>query len=212
MAVINGRVLKTRLANPGDKALLPDALGHPHPARLNTELRLDGFREEFQLSDELADIMIRSLRIDLFEDIIRKHPKLAVTAASTLETTWRNLEREGIKVDDVPEEQVLLLFDRLAEEKFAKEAIEDLLTWLAQHPIQSVDTAIQDLGLGVISKEELKSVIERIVKTNAAMVAERGDRAIGPLMGLVMKEVRGRADGKLVSELLQSAIQTQQKT
>jgi glutamyl-tRNA(Gln) amidotransferase subunit E len=176
------------------------------------EEKLQKFREEYQLSDELADIMIRSLRIDLFEDIIQKHPKLAVTAASTLETNWRNLEREGIKVDDIPEKQVLLLFDRLAEEKFAKEAIEDLLTWLAQHPTQSVDKAIQDLGLGVISKDELKSIIERIVETNSAMVAERGDRAIGPLMGLVMKEVRGRADGKLVSELLRSAVKARQQS
>jgi glutamyl-tRNA(Gln) amidotransferase subunit E len=176
------------------------------------EEKLQKFHEEYHLSDELANIMIRSLRIDLFEDIIKKHPKLAVTAASTLETSWRNLEREEINVDDIPEEQVLLLFDRLAEEKFAKEAIEDLLTWLAQHPTQTVDKAIQDLGLGVISKDDLKSIIERIVKANTVMVAERGDRAIGPLMGLVMKEVRGRADGKLVSELLRSAVKAQQQS
>jgi len=94
----------------------------------------------------------------------------------------------------------------------AKEAIEDLLTWLAKQPKESVDKAIQDLGLGVISEEELKSVIKRIVEANATMVTERGERAIGPLMGLVMKEVRGRADGKLVSELLRSAVQAHQQS
>lgn len=40
------------------------------------------------------------------------------------------------------------------------------------------------------------------------MIKERGERAIGPLMGLVMKEVRGRADGKIVNDLLRAAIQT----
>jgi glutamyl-tRNA(Gln) amidotransferase subunit E len=170
------------------------------------EEKLQKFREEYQLSDELAGIMIRSLRIDLFEQITKKHPSLAVTAASALETAWRNLEREGITVDDIPEEQILFLFDRLAEEKFAKEAIEELLTWLAQHPEKSIDDAIADLGLGVITRSELKAMIEKIVRANASMIAGRGERAIGPLMGIVMNEVRGRADGKLVNELLQNAV------
>ncbi|MFX1581924.1 MAG: GatB/YqeY domain-containing protein, partial [Promethearchaeota archaeon] len=138
--------------------------------------------------------------------ITNKHPSLAVTAASALETTWRNLEREGLAVDDISEKQILLLFDRLAEEKFAKEAIEELLTWLAKNQEKSVDDAITDLGLGVISRKELKSIIDKIVESNASMVTERGERAIGPLMGMVMKEVRGRADGKLVNKLLQNAV------
>ena len=176
------------------------------------EEKLQKFRDEFHLSDELAAIMIRSLRIDLFEEIIKKHPDLAVTAASTLETTWRNLEREGINVDDIPEEQLLLLFDRLAEEQFAKEAIEALLTWLAQHPQQSVDDAIQDMELGVISQDELEAIITEIVQANATMITERGERALGPLMGMVMKEVRGRADGQLVNQLLRKAVKAQMKS
>ncbi len=176
------------------------------------EEKLQKFREEYHLSDELAGIMIRSLRIDLFEHIITQHPELAVTVAAALESTWRNLEREGVDVEGIPEEQIALLFDRLAADQFAKEAIEELLIWLAQHPEKTVDDAVVDLGLGVISHSELKGIIDQIVKANAAMVAERGERAVGPLMGLVMKEVRGRADGKLVNKLLQDAVKTQMKS
>ncbi|MFX1403639.1 MAG: Glu-tRNA(Gln) amidotransferase subunit GatE [Promethearchaeota archaeon] len=176
------------------------------------EEKLQKFRKEYHMSDELAGIMIRSLRIDLFENIITEYPELAVTVAATLETTWRNLEREGVDVEGIPEKQILLLFNRLAAERFAKEAIEELLTWLAQHPEKTVDDAIAALGLGVISRSELKSIIDQIVKANAAMVAERGERAVGPLMGLVMKEVRGRADGKLVNKLLQDVVKTQMKS
>jgi glutamyl-tRNA(Gln) amidotransferase subunit E len=176
------------------------------------EKKLQKFRDEYHLSDELAGIMIRSLRIDLFEQIVTRHPELAVTVASALETTWRNLEREGVNVEDIPEEQIILLFDRLATEQFAKEAIEELLTYLAQHPEKTVDNAVEDLGLGVISRAEIKGIIDQIVKANATMVAERGERALGPLMGLVMKEVRGRVDGKLVSELLQKAVKAQMKS
>ncbi len=35
---------------------------------------------------------------------------------------------------------------------------------------------------------------------------QKGKAALGPLMGLVMKEVRGSVDGKIVSELLKKGI------
>ncbi len=173
------------------------------------EEKLQKFKKELHLSDELAQIMIRSLRIDLFEQITKNHPQLAVTVAASLETTWRNLEREGVAVDDIPEDQIILIFDKLAENRFAKEAIPDLLTWLAKNPKAAVEDAVQNLGLGAISKEELKAIVDNIMKANSKMISERGERAMGPLMGMVMKEVRGRADGKLVNELLLSAIKRQ---
>ena len=91
--------------------------------------------------------------------------------------------------------------------KQAKEAIPEILTWLASQPNQTVDDAIPALNLGGITREQLAVIIDKIVKENQSMVTERKERAVGPLMGLVMKQVRGRVDGKIVSELLNTAIQ-----
>jgi len=170
------------------------------------EEKLDKFRRVFGLSEELAKAMIGSLRIDLFERIATSHPELAVVAASTLESTWRSLEREGVAVDEVPEEQVILLFDKLAEGAFAKEAIPQLLSWLAEHPRHTVEEAVERLGLGHLSRSQLEAIVEEIVEANRKLVEERRERALGPLMGDVMKRVRGRADGKLVSEILKAYI------
>ncbi|WP_371133314.1 hypothetical protein [Sediminibacterium sp.] len=38
------------------------------------------------------------------------------------------------------------------------------------------------------------------------MVKERGMGAMGPLMGMAMKELKGKADGKLVNKLLRENI------
>ena len=38
------------------------------------------------------------------------------------------------------------------------------------------------------------------------MVKERGPAAMGPLMGMAMKEFKGKADGKLVNKLLKEEI------
>ena len=170
------------------------------------EAKLEKFTAQFQLSDELARSMIGSLRIDLFERIATKHRNLAVVAAATLESTWRSLDREGVQVDDIPEAQIAALFDHLAEGRFAKEAIPDLLTWLAKNPQRPLDEAFQALDLGGFSRDKLAALVEEIVTANHALVVERHELAAGPLMGQVMKQARGRVDGKLVSELLEAAI------
>lgn len=171
------------------------------------EQKLQKFREVFGLSDELAQVMIRSLRIDLFEEIAIKHADVAITAAATLESTWRSLDREGVEVEKIPEDQILIIFDKLVEGRFAKEAIPEILTWLASKPNQTIDGAIKALNLGGLTREELVVIIDDIVEENQSMIRERQKRALGPLMGLVMKQVRGRVDGKVVSELLNMAIQ-----
>ena len=46
-----------------------------------------------------------------------------------------------------------------------------------------------------------------VVAAKADLVRSKGERAIGPLMGLVMKELRGKADGGVVSAILKKEIQ-----
>ena len=40
-----------------------------------------------------------------------------------------------------------------------------------------------------------------------ALVKERGENAVVTIMGIVMKEVRGKASGKIVNDLLRKKIQ-----
>jgi Glu-tRNA(Gln) amidotransferase subunit E-like FAD-binding protein len=45
------------------------------------------------------------------------------------------------------------------------------------------------------------------VAQNQGLVRERGSNAIDPLMGILMARVRGRADGRIVHEILRRAIE-----
>jgi glutamyl-tRNA(Gln) amidotransferase subunit E len=58
----------------------------------------------------------------------------------------------------------------------------------------------------VVTGDELSAIVDRIVADRAEFVRERGMGALGPLMGVVMAEVRGSADGKKVAGLLREAI------
>ena len=56
------------------------------------------------------------------------------------------------------------------------------------------------------SSGDLAEVVEKVIAERLDFVKERGMGAMGPLMGVVMKECGGAADGKQVSALLREAI------
>jgi glutamyl-tRNA(Gln) amidotransferase subunit E len=62
-----------------------------------------------------------------------------------------------------------------------------------------------------MSREELLVIVKKIVEERSDFIAERGNGALGPLMGVVMAEVRGSVDGKLVSEVLRQEISAREK-
>ena len=45
-----------------------------------------------------------------------------------------------------------------------------------------------------------------IVESRIDFVREKGEAAVGGLMGVAMKDLRGKADGKLVKELLTAEV------
>jgi len=64
----------------------------------------------------------------------------------------------------------------------------------------------EELGLKPADSGDLAEVVEKVIAERLDFVKERGMGAMGPLMGIVMKECGGAADGKQVSALLREAI------
>ncbi len=62
------------------------------------------------------------------------------------------------------------------------------------------------MSIEVMGNKELEEIIEKIVNDNIDTVRKDGIRSLRSLMGLVMKEVRGKASGKAVNELLTKRI------
>jgi len=92
-----------------------------------------------------------------------------------------------------------------ARGRFSKEGIPTVLAALATGA-SSVDAAVERAGLSSPPGEDLDGIVDRIVRANALLVQERGDDALSPLMGDVMREVRGKRDGREVAESLRRAI------
>ena len=59
----------------------------------------------------------------------------------------------------------------------------------------------------MLSEEDVANIIKRIVSSNEGLVRERNMGSMGPLMGMAMKELKGKTDGKLVNKLVKEEIE-----
>ena len=109
-------------------------------------------------------------------------------------------------MENVSDEQFKALFHMMAASELAKEAIPDVIGWLAKNEGASVDEAVTRLGLGALGAEELEKIVDEAVRGNQKLIAERGSGAFGALMGIVMGKVRGKAKAEAVSELLKKKL------
>jgi aspartyl-tRNA(Asn)/glutamyl-tRNA(Gln) amidotransferase subunit B len=90
--------------------------------------------------------------------------------------------------------------------ELAKEAVAEVFTWLSKHEGKSLQDAVAGLGLKMFSEAELVVIVDRAVAANGQAVDKLGKNAFGLLMGVVMKEVRGKAEPELVSRLLKERL------
>ena len=158
------------------------------------------------LGKDLSDQIIRSEYLNDFEGIIKNTAVSPKFVAAVLMSSMTELRREGVKVEKVNEEKMLEIFKLLEAKKIGKEAVNEVLKGVSKYPTQTVDETISKLGLKMISKDELKAVIKEIVQKNAALVKKDKRGAVKKLMGAVMKQVRGKIDGKVVNEILTDEI------
>ena len=77
------------------------------------------------------------------------------------------------------------------------------------YSMESMAAWAEENGLKPADASGLESVVKSVVESRLDFVKERGMGAMGPLMGLVMKEAKG-ADGKQVSDLLRKQIMQHQ--
>ena len=166
------------------------------------EHRKARYKEKFGLNDELADKIARNINFSLFEQIMALYKNVSATlVVRTLTDTVVELMHDGINVELLEDHHFVDIFKHLSANAFAKEAVPDILKFLASKPEISVEKTIAELGLSTDIKA-VEQLIEDIVHAKKEFVQEKGARAVGPLMGVAMKELRGKVDGKVINKIL----------
>ncbi|MFX0084208.1 MAG: Glu-tRNA(Gln) amidotransferase subunit GatE [Candidatus Hodarchaeota archaeon] len=155
---------------------------------------------EYKISMDITEELVYEGKAGIFEKLMKSKSPMKIVL-TTLTQILRFLSREGVQINNITDTHLLELFEGLKKEKFAKEAIPEILTKQAKDPSKSMVEIINKLG-GGISQEDLEVLILDVLNNSKDLIKDRGTQAFSPLMGLVMRQVRGKIDGKIVSETL----------
>ena len=158
--------------------------------------------KEYGLNPKLVEQILNSEYADLFEKVAKETKVSPTVIAVALTETMKALRRDGIEVERVSDEQLKELFCLIDAKETTKEAIPNIITWLSKHEDATVKEAVESLGLAMISQKELERIMDDLIRKNKNLIEERKEGAFGPLMGMVMKKVRGRVKAELASEIL----------
>ena len=161
------------------------------------------FEQELGLDPPAAYQAATSENLPVFEAAIREGVKPTL-AFRVIITAPVELARKGVDVGKVSGADYLAILSAIESGRAAKEAVPDLITAIAggMPPDQAVGSLVTP-----VTADELTRIIRKIIDERKEFVAQKKMGALGPLMGLVMQEVRGKVDGKLVSEVLRRELE-----
>jgi glutamyl-tRNA(Gln) amidotransferase subunit E len=159
------------------------------------EKKKERFMHKYALNEENADKILRSGYEDLFEEVVTTNELRATVFVRIIETL-RSISKE-IDISLIDDEGIRALSRMLAEGRVTNEGIEDALRLVAQ------GKQIEEKG---VSDREVEDVIGEVVKEKSDLIKKRGEDAIKPLMGEVMKILRGKADGSKINEILKRKV------
>ncbi|HJU13425.1 MAG TPA: Glu-tRNA(Gln) amidotransferase subunit GatE, partial [Candidatus Nitrosotalea sp.] len=166
-------------------------------------------QDQYELNPQLALQVFDSEYLDLFESICRDKRVSPNFAASILCGTITNLERRGLDPKLLKSAEITKAFEFLAEGKIAKESLEILFESIMAGKASSIEDAIQKNSIGGLDDGELGTILDELVASNSKIIEQQGERAIGPLMGMAMKNLRGKVDGQRINQMLESKIRLQ---
>ena len=164
-------------------------------------------QKKYNLNSQLSEQIFDSEYMELFEKICENKKNSPNFVASILCSTITNLQRKGFDALLLKPELIAELFELLADDKIPKESLEIIFENIMSGKSDTVSDAIQSTAVTSMSEGELNVILDEIIQKNMELVKELGENAITTLMGIAMKQVRGKASGQTVNVLLRKKIQ-----
>ena len=164
-------------------------------------------QRKYALNVQLAEQIFDSEYLQLFEKICLDKRHSPNFVASILCSTITNLQRQGLDISLLKPEDILKSFELLANNKIAKESIEIIFESIMSNKAKSVEEAIEKSAITSLDETKLNMILDNIIHDNIKIIMHDGVRSLAPLMGIAMKELRGKASGEQVNQLLEKKIQ-----
>ena len=162
--------------------------------------------KKYQINKQLAEQIFDSDYFEVFEKICsdKQSPNFV---ASVLCSTITNLERQGLDSNLLNDQKIRDTFDLLEQGKINKESIDIIFEQIMSKKANNVLEALENASITQLTEDELEKILDEIIQKNMEKIKEEQMRALSGLMGIAMKEVRGKASGKIINQKLKEKIQ-----
>jgi Glu-tRNA(Gln) amidotransferase subunit E-like FAD-binding protein len=172
----------------------------------SAENKIQRLMKQYELNEKLAKQIADSEYSILFEKIAGESEVSATTIAAFLSETLKSLRREDVEVEKVTDGQLREIFKRVGLGELAKESISDVCRWLSKNEDETVSAAVENLGLKMLSEKEIEELVQDSIEKNKPIIDKIGKNAFSRLMGIIMKQARGKANAELVSKILKEKL------
>ncbi len=186
---------------PGSGRLYPESdipaitIDKNYVAKLELPKTLKEIQSELseELTEELAKQIIRSRYFPLFEEFKNFGPRLVAT---TFLSTFTDLRRRGFSIEKITRDHLFKIFSLAQKSRLSRTALPQIFEQLASGA--GVDEVIAQFE--TLSEKDIIKIIKDVVAKNKG-------KSESALIGLTMQQLHGRADGKLVAELVRKKMQ-----
>jgi glutamyl-tRNA(Gln) amidotransferase subunit E len=222
-ATLDGKTVYSR-PRPGAARMYPETDVHPIPIHDRTLESLSSMipqpwddtisviAKRYDLNQKLAEQVFDSEYYDVFEKIMEIVKKISSTfVVSKLTEDMVNLERQGFNSASLTDETIVDTFRKVEEGIISKESVVLIFEKIMKKEVESVEQAIEALGIATLTTQQLEDVIVKVLDDNISIVAEKQMGSLGMLMGRSMAVLRGKVDGQRVSDVLQTKLQERLK-
>jgi aspartyl-tRNA(Asn)/glutamyl-tRNA(Gln) amidotransferase subunit B len=177
--------------------------------------RAERFERELQLHPTRAwELASRAEQADYFEATVAAGRENGAEPGTIANWMQQLIERIGADSDPassrVSPRALALLVAMVGAKQVSRDAAREVLTRLVEQGGEPAEIVARE-NLGALSAEEdgLDEIVQRAIASDpdaAEQVRAGNMKAIGPLVGFVMRETKGRADGGEVTRLIRQRV------
>jgi aspartyl-tRNA(Asn)/glutamyl-tRNA(Gln) amidotransferase subunit B len=170
------------------------------------------FIRDYRIPEYDAEILTSAKAMALyFEECVRLFPEPKIVSNWMMGDFLRELKRDEREIDQCPvtpkhlAEMLSMIKEGTISGKIAKDVFEEIYR-TGEHPAKIV----REKGwIQILDEGEIERTVERVMEANPKLVEDfqKGkEKLFGFFVGEVMKETKGKANPKLVNELLKKKL------
>ena len=157
------------------------------------------------LNDKLSIQIFDSKYKSLFEKLVKEIDLTPNFIAAQLTETLINLSRNGVDISKIKDSDLELIFLEIQSGVIAKESFEEIIQNICNNKMKLNDI-ITKMKDNKLSDQDIEKIIKEIIIQKKDIIEEKGQESFSILMGEAMKKLRGKVDGKKVSDKIRELL------